>query len=159
SKWLGKVILFSPCRKNANSCPALTSSEYAFVNRGVSPGQTWNPSAHGCFNLTQTKLAVASFLASGAFSNSERFLPAWFASADPNSRISDSGDDILKRVQPDLESSALLDQLFTVYFGTEGPGGAPPARPPLRVKILSFLSRSVRAATTTERINQLLDKG
>ncbi|KAK2806916.1 proteasome component M29 [Onygenales sp. PD_10] len=159
TKWFSKVILLVPGGKDATKCPALTPSEYRFVNRDAPPEETWNPASAGGLNLIETKVSVAKFLASGAFYDSERFIAAVIASADPNSRLADIGDDILKRFQPDLEDSEVVDQLFTLYFGTKGPEGAPPARPALQAKILGFLSKSVKATTEVERINRLLDEG
>ncbi|ODH47355.1 hypothetical protein GX48_06526 [Paracoccidioides brasiliensis] len=158
-KWFGKLLLLVPGAKDATRCPALTPSEYRFVNRDASPDETWNPSVAGGLNLTETKVAVAKFLASGAFTDFERFTAAVIASADPNSRLSDVGEDILKRFQPDLERAEIVDELFGLYFGTKGPEGAPPARPALQAKILGFLSKSVKATTEPERINRLLDSG
>ncbi|KAL2007106.1 hypothetical protein VTN00DRAFT_8544 [Thermoascus crustaceus] len=159
SSWFGKLLLLSPGDKDAKTCPGLTPQEYTFLNKGASPSETWNPSATGGLNLTETKVAVTKFLASGAFTDSERFLPAVIASADTNSRLSDIGEDILKRFSPDLENPDVVQQLYKLYFGTEGIDGAPPARPPLQVKILAFLGKSVIATMDTARIIQLLEKG
>ncbi|OAT05326.1 proteasome component [Blastomyces gilchristii SLH14081] len=159
AKWFAKVFLLLPAGKDATRCPGLTPSEYRFVNRDASPDDTWNPSAAGGLNLIETKVAAAKFLASGAFTDSERFLAAVIASADPNSRLSDVGEDILKRFRADLENAEVVDELFTLYFGTKDPDGALPARPALQAKILGFLSKSVKATTQPERINQLLDEG
>ncbi|OAX83467.1 hypothetical protein ACJ72_02169 [Emergomyces africanus] len=159
AKWFAKILLLVPGGKDATRCPALTPSEYRFVNRDASPDETWNPSAAGGISLIETKVAVAKFLASGAFTDSERFIAAVIASADQNSRLSDVGEDILKRFLPDLENAEVIDELFTLYFGTDGPEGASPARPALQVKILGFLSKSVKATAKPERINRLLEEG
>ncbi|OJD16071.1 hypothetical protein AJ78_03744 [Emergomyces pasteurianus Ep9510] len=159
AKWFAKVLLLIPGGKDATRCPALTPSEYRFVNRDAPPDETWNPLAAGGLNLIDTKVAVTKFLASGAFRDSERFVAAVVASADPNSRLSDVGEDVLKRFQPDLENAEVIDELFTLYFGTKGPEGAPPARPSLQAKILGFLSKSVKATAEPERINRLLEEG
>lgn len=159
SSWFGKTILFTPGPRDAKTCPALTPAEFSFLCKGGSPTETWDPSVDGGLNLTETKVAVAKFLASGAFTDSERFFPAVFASADTNSRISDVGNDMLKRFKPDLEDPEVVERLFTLYFGTDDPDGAPPARLPLRVKVLSFLNRSAKAVSNTERVEKLFDEG
>ena len=71
-------------------------------------------------NLTETKALVTRFLASGMFNQDEKFLPALFASADTNSRISEVGEDTLKRVMlvKDLEQSSVIESLFELYFGS-----------------------------------------
>ncbi|KKZ64834.1 hypothetical protein EMCG_09282 [[Emmonsia] crescens] len=152
-------LLKLPQRGSEEDLALRTKLEYRFVNRDTSPDETWNPSAAGGLNLIETKVAVVKFLASGAFTDSERFIAAVIASADPNNRLSDVGEDILKRFQPDLENAEVIDELFTLYFGTEGPEGAPPARPALQAKILGFLNKSVKATAEPERINRLLDEG
>ncbi|QGA15725.1 hypothetical protein EYB26_003385 [Talaromyces marneffei] len=157
--WLGKLLLLSQAAKDARTCPGLSPSEYTFLNKSASFEETWNPSTQGGLNLTETKYFVAKFLASGAFNNSARFLPAIILSADSNSRLSDIGDDILKRFNPDLEDAEVVEQLYKLYFGTTGSDAALPARIPLQVKILSFLGKSVKATTYTGEISKLLDEG
>lgn len=161
AKWFAKVLLLTAATNDLGTCPGLTPSEYTFVNAESTYAETWNSSAHDGLNLVVTKLAIARFLASGAFANKERFIPAVIASADVNSRLADIGDDILKRFHPDLEDSNVVEQLFTLYFGTKEKKGdwAPPARPPVQVKILDFLSKSMRAARSTQHIDQLLNEG
>jgi proteasome component ECM29 len=70
--------------------------------------------------LTESKALVARFLASGLFTDDEKFYPALFASADTNSRISEVGEDTLKRVMlsQDLEDAKLVETLFELYFGS-----------------------------------------
>jgi proteasome component ECM29 len=159
SLWFGKLILLSPGGEDSRTCPGLSPSEYKFLNRDSSPEETWDPSKGDGLNLTETKVAVMRFLASGAFTNSDRFLPAVIASADSNSRLAEIGDDILKRFNPDMEDPQVVEQMYRLYFGTEGSDGAPPVRIPLQVKILSLLGRSVKATTYTDRIIRLLDQG
>ncbi|GAD93527.1 proteasome component (Ecm29), putative, partial [Paecilomyces variotii No. 5] len=159
SSWFGKLSLLSPGDKNNNTCPGIRPSEYIFLNKGASPAETWDPSANGGLNLTETKVTVAKFIASGCFTDSERFLPAVIASADANSRLSDIGEDMLKRFTPDLENPDVVQSLYTLYFGTGGPDGAPPARPALRVKLLHFLGRSIKATADTQSIVKILDEG
>ena len=139
--WLGKLLLLSQAAKDARTCPGLSPSEYTFLNKSATYEETWNPALQGGLNLTETKYFVAKFLASGAFDNSDRFLPAVILSADSNSRLSDIGDDILKRFNPNLEDSEVAEQLYKLYFGTTGSDAALPARVPLQVKILGFLTR------------------
>jgi proteasome component ECM29 len=159
SSWLGKLLLLSQAAKNATTCPGLSPSEYTFLNRSATFEETWNPAQQGGLNLTETKFFVAKFLASGAFDNPDRFLPAVILSADSNSRLADIGDDILKRFNPDLENAETVEQLYKIYFGTTGSDAALPARIPLQVKILSFLGKSVKATVYTDRIIKLLDEG
>ena len=155
---LGKLILFTPQKTAANAsatCPGLTIEDYAFLN--VNGKDEWDPSAGG-LNLLQTKTLGAKLLASGMFTDQDRFLPALYASADPASPISDVGDDILKRALPatDLEDEKLINYLYDLYFGH---GTAPRVRPPLRIKILNLFAKSTKSTTFDNRITRLVDDG
>lgn len=94
--WLGKLILFGINQTGATRCPGLNQEDCNFLQL-YGKKDTWTPNVAGGLNLAESKVVASRFLASGAFVDSERFLPALFASADPNTRISDIGDDILKR--------------------------------------------------------------
>jgi len=166
ASWSGKLVLLSMSRSSdsmsgspaTTTCPGLSSDEYSFLTLHGRI-ETWKSTEYGGLNLTETKIAVVNFLASGAFLDSERFLPALFASADTNSRISDIGEDILKRVLPNisLEDSALIQSLFELYFGHSGT--APPVRNQLQFKIVGLLCRSGIATTYTARITKLVEQG
>ena len=81
------------------------------------------------------------------------------ASADANSRLADLGDETLKRFAVDLEDPDVVQQLYDLYFGSGASEGAPPARPPLQVKILVFLGKSIKATANTQRIYKLIEDG
>jgi proteasome component ECM29 len=154
SLWFGKLLLLWPADKDSTTCPGLSPSEYKFLNKEASVDTTWDPTASGGLNLTETKITVLRFLGSGAFTDLERFIPALIASADSNSRVSAIGNDVVKRLSPDHEDPIVIEQLYMLYFGIDP---TPPARPPLQIKILIFLGKSVKATTYTDRIIQLLD--
>ena len=157
SLWFGKLLLLWPADKDSETCPGLSPPEYNFLNKNASVDDTWNPSSSGGLNLTETKITVLQFFGSGVFTDPERFIPALISSADSNSRVSAIGNDIVKRLSPDHEDSMIIEQLYRLYFGIEGIDPTPPARPPLQVKILIYLGKSVKATTYTDRIIQLLD--
>jgi proteasome component ECM29 len=122
--WFGKLLLFSLVRQNtpeaaAARCPGLSVEDYKFLTLQGKP-DAWDPTSSAGLNLTESKALVTRFLASGMFTDDEKFLPALFASADTNSRISDVGDDILKRatLAKDLEDSKLIEALLQLYFGS-----------------------------------------
>jgi proteasome component ECM29 len=100
-------------------CPGLSVEECKFLTLQGKP-DAWDPSADGGLNLTEAKALVTRFLASGMFSEQEKFYPALFASADTNSRIYEIGEDVLKRVllSKDLEDSATVEKLLSLYFGS-----------------------------------------
>lgn len=158
SFWFEKVLLFT----NAEYPPGISVSDKAFLKM-EGKTDTWDSNAQGGLNLIKTKVAVAHFLSSGAFLDSERFLPALFASADSNSRLSNAGDDMLKHfeIATFMEDQIVVERLFELYFGnmdTLGPEGAPPVRPMLQTKILSYLSRSKSATAFIDKIIKLLDQ-
>lgn len=158
SEWLGKLLLLSPAGEDSATCPGLSPAEYKFLNKDAPLSQTWNPIAEGGLNLTETKATALRFLASGVFEDFERFLPAVIASADVNSRISDIGEEILKRFTPDLENPDVVQSLYNLYFGKEA-DGTPPARPSLQVRLLLLLGKSVQATADTQKIVKLIEDG
>ena len=125
SKWFGKLILLTLVRHsasdppNATRCAGLSVDDYKFLTQQGKP-DAWDPSSDAGLSLTESKALVTRLLASGMFNDKEKFLPALFASADTNSRISEVGDDILKRVMltQDLEDSSCVEALFDFYFGS-----------------------------------------
>lgn len=159
SFWMGKLLLLSPAGAGAQTCPGLSPDEYAFLNKASPVSETWNPSASGGLNLTETKATALRFLASGAFADAQRFLPSLIASADPNSRLADLGDETLKRFAVDLEDASVVEQLYGLYFGSAEADGPPPVRPPLQVKILVFLGKSIKATEDSQRIFRLIEDG
>ncbi|KJX97621.1 proteasome component ECM29 like protein [Zymoseptoria brevis] len=160
STQLGNFMLFALQKGASKVCPGLTPDEYSFFGMDGKEG-AWNPAAGG-LNLLQTKILAAKLLASGLFNDSERFLAALFASADPSSSISDVGDDMLKRAMPvtDLEDETLIHRLFQLYFGgSSGTNDAPRVKAPLRLKILGLLNKSTRSTTFANNITKLVADG
>lgn len=149
--WLGKLILLAllPRGTTGISCPGLTVPEYEFLTLNYSP-DIWDSATDDGLNLTQSKIIALSFLASGAFLDEERFLPALFASGDTNSRISSLGDDLLKRSTVSHEDSALVGDIFNIYFTV---------RPALQTRILIFLSRSAISTTFPAQIVRVIQQG
>lgn len=140
-------------------CAGLSTEDYDFLHMyGKDP---WIPSQPGGVNIIETKVAAAKFLASGAFLDAERFLPALYASADPNSRIADIGDDVLKRAIPavSLEDGDLVARLFEVYLGRGDHQDSLPVRVSLRLKILALLCKSKRATTFVPQVIQVVEQG
>lgn len=158
--WLGKLILFNINHAGAKRCPGLSVEDCSFL-QVHGRKDTWLPNAGGGMNLIETKVVAARFLSSGAFTDPERFIPALFASADPNSRLSDIGDDILKRAASSvsLEDRAFLEKLFVIYLGTRGSEGSLPARAPLQIKILALLSRSKLSSSFVSQGIQIVREG
>ncbi|MCJ1386964.1 proteasome component M29 [Xylographa soralifera] len=161
ASWLGKVILFTTSVSGTKSCPGLSAEDCDFLKL-FGKNDIWTlagPSnSSSGMNLTETKVISAKFLSSGAFTEAERFLPALYASADSNSRLSDIGEDMLKRANPvvSLEDHRLLTKLFKVYLGTRGATGSLPARRSLQTKILALLCRSRESTSFVPEILQIV---
>lgn len=158
--WLGKLILFNIPQVGTTCCPGLSVEDCNFLQLQGKPG-VWTPNVEGGLSLVETKVVAAKFLASGAFLDAERFLPALFASADPISRLADVGDDILRRATSSvsLEDHVLIKKLFEIYLGTPGIGGSSHARVPLQAKILSLLSRSKLSSSFVAQSIQVVREG
>ena len=157
ASWIGKLVLFSTGTTSAKNRPGLSVEDCNFLEL-YGKQDLWKPGITGAMNLTETKITAVKFLASGAFLDSERFMPAIIASADLNSRISDVGDDILKRATPmiSLEDHRLVESLFSTYIGTRGQDGSLPAPVPLQTKILALLCRSKEATSFVTQIIQIV---
>ncbi|KAJ4370603.1 proteasome component M29 [Neocucurbitaria cava] len=166
SKWFGKLLLLNIVRQGhpesgaSLSCPGLSVEEYKFLTLQGKP-DAWDPSSDSGLNLTESKALVTRFLASGMFNEDEKFLPALFASADTNSRISEVGEDTLKRViiSKDLENAKVVESLFELYFGSGTSDGQLPVKTPLRIRILNMLSRSVKCTAYPRQIARLVEEG
>lgn len=163
SYWFGKVILFRTATQPM-SMPGISKDEHAFLTlQGKS--ETWD-STKGGLNPTETRTRVLNFLASGAFTSQDRFLPALFASADSASRVADIGDDMLKRALPnvDLEDKAVIGKLYDIYFSyyTSSEQSAdqlvPSARVPVRTKIITIMNKSQASTTFPQRVRLLVQR-
>ena len=143
STLIGKLLLFTTRLDERGLCPGLDKDDVNFLHLSGKEG-VWDPSKSGGLPLIETKVRALQFIASAAFTDSERFEPALLASADPNTRLSDIGNDILKRTLPEisLEDQELVQSLLYLYLGDTDGHGPPPAAPALRIKILGLLSKS-----------------
>ena len=151
ASWFGKFMLLSIVRSKATgvTCPGLTVPEYEFLTLN-GKAEVWDPNSDEGLNLTQTKIFVLSFLASGAFTDKERFLPALFASGDSNSRISGAGDDFLKRSTMSLEDPEMISNLLQIYFTL---------KPALQTKLLVLLTKSAVSTTFPRQVVKIVQEG
>jgi proteasome component ECM29 len=154
ASWLAKLVLLTIIRRSADggtptSCPGLTPDDYAFLTLN-GKAEAWDPNSVEGLSLVETKITILLFLASGAFIDTERFIPAVYAAADPNSRISSIGDDLLKRTTVSLEDNDVVKSLFEIY---------PKSRPALQTRILLLLSKSTAATTYPRQIIDIVQRG
>ncbi|KAI1336956.1 proteasome component [Xylariaceae sp. FL0016] len=147
SQWLGKLFLLrqdlalaaddGQLEEKLATLPAgLTKEEITFL-RNNSPA-TWNFSSPNGMSLPECKAKATSFLASGAFTDDERHLPAICAAGSADSRIALMAEDILKRSPVDLEDETRIKSLYTAHnkFPTA-----------YRIQILRLLCKSSLACT------------
>ncbi|KAH7312497.1 proteasome stabiliser-domain-containing protein [Stachybotrys elegans] len=142
AKMLGSFLRLRAPSANAtwaSSNPTLTQQDLASLGVETLGSQT-------IFRrLSELKAKVVAFLASGAFTDQEKFLPALYASASFDNRVASGGDEILKRTTVSLEDKALVKTLFEAH------GRMPAAH---RIQILDMLSKSAVSATMSEEILQ-----
>lgn len=141
AEWLGKLLLLKPQKDTTAPCPGLTSSDVAFLTLGKS--DTWVPTAPDGLSLPETRIKSITFIASGAFKDDERFIPALYAASSSDSRVSSIGDDLLKRSTVSLEDKGLVETLFEAHSRL-------PAA--YRIRILNLLSRSAISTGFTGQI-------
>lgn len=145
SRWLGKVLLLksagaeatAEALRNANAGGAFTEAELDFLvpaHKQVSPA---------LLMIAELKAKAVGFLASGAFKDSERFIPAMHAASATDSRVSEVGDELLKRSTVDLEDAELVRSLFDAHSRLG---------PRYRTKILGLLCKSSISTTMTKEI-------
>ncbi|TGO47461.1 hypothetical protein BCON_0276g00010 [Botryotinia convoluta] len=151
ASWFGKLVLLSIVRAAPSgvTCPGLTVKEYEFLTLNGKQ-EAWDPTSNEGLNLTHTKITVLNFLASGAFTDEERFLPALFASADTNSRISSIGDDLVKRSSVSLEDAEIVRNLLGIYFSL---------KPALKTRVLVLLTKSAISTTFPTDIVKIVQDG
>ncbi|KAK4167129.1 proteasome component ECM29 [Cladorrhinum sp. PSN259] len=140
AKWLGTLLLLRSDSKGVISGLGVSDDDVKYLTLGKET--TWNPEVGG-LSLIDTKILAIKFLASGAFTDEDRFLPAIYAAASTDSRISSIGDDLLKRSTASVEDKDLVKKLFEDHSKLPIP---------YRIRILGVLSKSETATTFTDEI-------
>lgn len=153
SEWLGKLFLL---RQDLALAPAtdldqaltstpsgLTKADVEFL-RSNDP-KLWKPGEPSGLGLPECKLKAVNLLASGAFTDDERFLPIIYAAGSVDSRITSIADDVIKRSNVNLENRGVALSLFQAH-----------SRLPAshRIQILRILSRSVAACSIGDEVVQ-----
>ncbi|EAQ92972.1 hypothetical protein CHGG_01207 [Chaetomium globosum CBS 148.51] len=140
AEWLGKLLLLRTNATGPTQSPGLIEADINFLTSGKP--DAWNPAAGG-LNLAETRIQVVNLLASGAFTDEEKFIPAIYAAASSDYRVSGVGDDMLKRSSVSLEDQILVRKLFEAHSRLPAP---------YRIRILGILSKSEAATTFTAEI-------
>ncbi|KAK8089028.1 proteasome-associated ECM29 like [Apiospora hydei] len=156
SRWLGKLFLLRQdmatasngtelARLLASSPTGLNSDEVNFLR--ASDPKTWDHKEPGSLSLPECKLKAIGLLASGAFTDEERFLPAFCAAGLADSRVTSTAEDLLKRTKVNLEDHDVVQRLFALH--SELPASH-------RIQILQILSKSVAACRMGNLVVQLV---
>lgn len=151
SQWLGRLFLLrqdlalasvEDLDKLLTASPSgLTKDDIAFL-RNNNP-HAWRPNAPNSLSLAECKIKAVNFLASGAFTDDERYLPSICAAGSTDSRITLVADDVLKRSDVNLEDRSVITTLFEAH------GRFPAAH---RMQVLRLLSKSVVACTFKKQV-------
>lgn len=138
--WLGKLLLLRINAQGSTISPGMAQSDVLFLT--LNKPETWNPAESG-LSLSESRIQAVNFLASGAFTDQERFLPAIYAASSSDFRLAGVGDDILKRSKVSLEDRDIVRQLFEAHSRLSAP---------YRIRILGLLSKSEISTTFTDEI-------
>ncbi|EWG44948.1 hypothetical protein FVEG_05908 [Fusarium verticillioides 7600] len=93
--------------------------------------------------MSELKLKLISLLASGAFTDEEKFLPALYASSSFDNRLVSAAEEVLKRSSVSMEDEPLVKRLFHAHSILP---------PTYRTRILNMLSKSSISATMSDDI-------
>lgn len=93
--------------------------------------------------VSELKSKTITLLASAAFTDEEKFLPALLAAASPDNRVGATAEEILKRSSVSMEDEDLVNKLFEAH------SRLPAAN---RTRILAMLSKSALSTTMTTKI-------
>jgi len=93
--------------------------------------------------MSELKLKLVALLASGAFTDEEKFLPALYAASSFDNRLVSAAEEVLKRSSVSMEDEALVKRLFHAHSTLP---------PTYRTRILNMLSKSSISATMSDDI-------
>ncbi|KAF4439467.1 hypothetical protein F53441_12574 [Fusarium austroafricanum] len=93
--------------------------------------------------MSELKLKLVALLASGAFTDEEKFLPALYAASSFDNRLVSAAEEVLKRSSVSMEDEALVKRLFHAHSILP---------PTYRTRILGMLSKSTISATMSDDI-------
>ncbi|PWW76166.1 ARM repeat-containing protein [Tuber magnatum] len=123
------------------NCPGISAAEFDFLTLGGKQ-ETFSPFAA----LTDIKKAMLKFLASGAFTDRERFFPCLVGASDTNSAVAEPAEDVFKRSLPSvsLDDEGIVRELYQLYFGD--PSSATlPVKVVLQTRVVGLLAKSTEA--------------
>ncbi|KHN98933.1 proteasome component ECM29 [Metarhizium album ARSEF 1941] len=138
------IGIFLRLRTPSNSGQNLAQSNPALSRTELSLFPAESPENEKIFKrTTELKSKLVTLLASGAFKDEERFLPALFAAAGPDNRVASTAEEIIKRSTVSMEDADLVQRLFRAHSHLPAP---------YRARILSILSKSTLATEKSDSI-------
>lgn len=138
SEHIAKLLLLKPAALNSDTLRhpdvrnGLSEQEVEFFTR--TGAEFWT--AKDGQNLSETKTRAIKFIATSAFAENERLIPAICAAGSPDSRIRTVGDEILKHSTKSVEDPDLVERLFHLAESL------PPA---YQLSVMNLLSKSETA--------------
>ncbi|KAF7560684.1 hypothetical protein G7046_g3444 [Stylonectria norvegica] len=93
--------------------------------------------------MSEVKVKLVTLLASGAFTDEEKFLPALYGASSFDSRVASTAEEIIKRSSVSMEDEPLVKKLFQAH-------SLLPAA--YRTRILGMLSKSAVSTTMSDEI-------
>ncbi|UKZ92924.1 uncharacterized protein TrAFT101_007856 [Trichoderma asperellum] len=144
AKYLAKMLSIflrlrppTPSKTLADSNPTFSQEEInIFSVEGAGTAKIFQ-------NISQLRAKIVTFLASAAFTDEEKFLPALYASSSPDTRVASLAEEIIKRTSVSFENKDLVKKLFEAHSRL-------PAA--YRTRILTLLSKSAIATSMSEHI-------
>ncbi|CCK72368.1 Ecm29p KNAG_0J02890 [Huiozyma naganishii CBS 8797] len=133
------------------SCPGLCATDVSFFT--YSAGVSFTKEQHSNF-----KRAIFKFVTNGFVADDQLLLKFLCVVSTDSSDLSDSALQFLKRLQIPYEDEDFIDYLISLFIGDKEIG-RPPVKPALQTKILSILSRSVRATLDREKVSLICSIG
>lgn len=121
----------------AQANPTLSTDEVAFFTVDATGADKV------LHRISELKSKAVTLLASAAFTDEERFLPALYGSSNPDSRVASTAEEILKRSSVSMEDATLVTRLFQAH-------SILPAA--YRTRILGMLSKSAISTTMSSSI-------
>ncbi|CUS10715.1 unnamed protein product [Tuber aestivum] len=123
------------------NCPGISAAEFDFLTLGGKQ-ETFSPFA----TLTDIKKSVLRFLASGAFTDRERFFPCLVGTSDTNSAVAEPAEDVFRRSLPpvSLDDEGVVRELYQLYFGNPS-SAIPPVKVVLQARVVGLLAKSTEA--------------
>ncbi len=161
--YLGKFLLYdgsTPNRSSQPHGPGNSTESTSARNLNLSKNEVRimskfdEDNATAGARLSQAKTAVANFLFTSNFNDSQRFIPAVILSSDTtNLAAFRIGDTMFKQCNFDLELLDNISQLISLYHGVDS---RYPPRAKLRIRVLSLLSKSTAVTRNTSAVLRIM---